>query len=39
MANIFYDKDADPNLIKGKKVAEGVEFYIAAASNEVQAQC
>ncbi len=25
-------------LVKGKKVAEGVEFYIAAASNEVQAE-
>lgn len=25
-------------IVKGKKVANGVEFYIAAASNEVQAQ-
>ncbi len=25
-------------VVKGKKVAEGVEFYIAAASNEVQAE-
>lgn len=25
-------------IVKGKKVAEGVEFYIAAASNEVQEQ-
>lgn len=26
-------------IIKGKKVADGVEFYIAAASNEVQQVC
>ncbi len=26
-------------IIKGKKVADGVEFYIAAASSEVQTEC
>lgn len=26
-------------IVKGKKVAEGVEFYIGAASNEVQQEC
>jgi len=32
------DLAAAAKIIKGKKVAEGVEFYIAAASNEVQAE-
>ncbi len=32
------DLAAAAEVIKGKKVAEGVEFYIAAASNEVQAE-
>jgi homoaconitate hydratase len=26
------------NIVRGKKVAEGVKFYVAAASNEVQAE-
>ncbi len=26
-------------IVRGKKVAEGVEFYIAAASSEIQAEC
>ncbi|MCP4686046.1 MAG: homoaconitase, partial [bacterium] len=32
------DLAAAAKVIKGKKVADGVEFYIAAASNEVQAE-
>ncbi len=32
------DISAAAEIIKGKKVADGVEFYIAAASNEVQAK-
>ena len=32
------DIEAAANVVKGKKVAEGVEFYIAAASSEVQEQ-
>ncbi len=32
----FSDLAEAANVIKGKKVADGVEFYIAAASNEVQ---
>jgi len=31
------DLQAAAKIVKGKKVAKGVEFYIAAASNEVQA--
>ena len=31
------DLEAAAKVVKSKKVAEGVEFYIAAASNEVQA--
>jgi len=26
-------------VVKGKKIADGVEFYVAAASSEVQAEC
>jgi homoaconitate hydratase len=32
------DLSAGARLLRGKKVAEGVEFYIAAASSEVQAE-
>lgn len=32
------DLTAAAEVVRGKKVAEGVEFYIAAASNEVQAE-
>ncbi len=32
------DIAAAADIVKGKKIAEGVEFYIAAASNEVQAE-
>ncbi len=32
------DIAAAAEIVKGKKIAEGVEFYIAAASNEVQAE-
>jgi homoaconitate hydratase len=32
------DLAAAAAIVRGKKVAEGVEFYIAAASNEVQAE-
>ncbi len=32
------DLAAAAQVVRGKKVAEGVEFYIAAASNEVQAE-
>ncbi len=32
------DIAAAAEIVKGKKIADGVEFYIAAASNEVQAE-
>ena len=33
------DIKAAAEIVKGKKVADGVEFYIAAASSEVQGEC
>jgi homoaconitate hydratase len=32
------DLTAAANVVRGKQIAEGVEFYVAAASSEVQAQ-